>query len=69
MGVDAHAHGSVRGHRLREPRAEHHALQSWRPRTPKVFSRTAWSEVTAVANSAIVVISGTEFAVAAARIS
>lgn len=69
VGVDAHAYGAVGGHRLAQPGGEHHALQSCRLRTPKVFSRTACSEVTAAANSAIVVISGTEFAVAAARIS
>src|SRR5699024_11805880 len=59
----------VLGHGLGQPGAEHHALQSCRLRTSKVESRTTSSEVTAAANSARVVISGTEFAVAAARMS
>src|SRR5699024_7557187 len=67
--VDAHAQRSVLGHGLGQPGAEHHALQSCRLRTSKLESRTTSREVTAAANSARVVISGTEFAVAAARIS
>ena len=69
MRVDAHTQRSVFGHRRLQPVAEHQALQSWRLRTPNFLSLTTSSEVTAAANSARVVISGTEFAVAEARIS
>ena len=67
--VDAHAQRSVLVHGGRQSGAEHQALQSCRLRTSNFESRMTSREVTAAANSASVVISGTEFAVAAARIS